>query len=90
MPLGIFTLLTAAGSLVWNVALISAGAILGDNWEQVGDVVSLFQTAVVVVIAGLVVWFLFNRFVKPRLVASGDLPPDADEVDEVDADELDR
>ncbi len=90
MPLVLFTVLTAAGSLVWNVALVSAGAVLGENWERVGDVVSLFQTAVVVVIVGLVLWFVFDRFVKPRLVAGGELPPDADEVDEVDTDELER
>lgn len=90
MPLVLFTVLTAAGSLVWNVALVSAGAVLGENWERVGDVVSLFQTAVIVVIVGLVAWFVFDRFVKPRLVAGGELPPDADEVDEVDTDELER
>jgi membrane protein DedA with SNARE-associated domain len=76
MPIVRFTVLTAIGSLAWNTALISAGAALGDNWEQVGDVISLFQTAVIVVIVLLVAWMLFSRFVKPRLIAGGELPAD--------------
>ena len=34
MPLGRFTVLTAIGSTVWNAALIGAGAVLGERWEQ--------------------------------------------------------
>ncbi|NCZ89412.1 MAG: DedA family protein [Actinobacteria bacterium] len=47
-----FALLTAIGSAVWNVALIGAGAALGDQWDRVGDYVGIFQW---VVIAALVV-----------------------------------
>lgn len=71
-----FVLLTALGSLVWNVALIGAGVLLGENWEEVGDVLSLVQIGVVVVVVGLVGRFLFRRLVRPRLVAAGDLPED--------------
>lgn len=88
MPIVPFTVLTAIGSLIWNAALISAGAALGDNWERVGDFVSLFQYAVIIAIVALVVWFVFKRFVKPRLVASGELPPDPEEVEQLDADEI--
>jgi membrane protein DedA with SNARE-associated domain len=45
-----FTVLTAAGSLVWNVALIGAGAALGTKWDLVEQWVGLLQWAVVVVI----------------------------------------
>jgi membrane protein DedA with SNARE-associated domain len=72
MPLLRFTLLTAAGSLVWNAALIGAGAALGDNWEQVGKVIERFQLVVVVVIVAAVAWFLFHRLIKPRFVRSAD------------------
>ena len=47
-----FALLTAIGSAVWNIALIGAGAALGDQWDRVGDYVGIFQW---VVIAALVV-----------------------------------
>lgn len=78
-----FTVLTAAGSVIWNASLIIAGAILGDRWEKVGDIVGLLQGAVIVAIAGLVVWWAWRRFLRPRLVAADDLlhddaPPLAD------------
>jgi membrane protein DedA with SNARE-associated domain len=45
---------TFLGSLVWNIALVGAGAVLGENWERVEPVVATFQRIVIVVIlAGL-------------------------------------
>jgi len=35
MPLGPFLFWTTAGSLVWNLALTSAGWVLGKQWQQV-------------------------------------------------------
>jgi membrane protein DedA with SNARE-associated domain len=75
MPLVRFTLLTAAGSFVWNAALIGAGAALGENWEQVGKVIERFQLVVIVVIVAAVGWFLFHRLVKPRILRSADSEP---------------
>lgn len=46
-----FTLLTAAGSLVWNVALIGAGAALGTKWDLVQGWVGALQWVVVAAIA---------------------------------------
>lgn len=77
MPFVRFTLLTAAGSAVWNIALIVAGAVLGDRWEEVGSVVGLLQGVVIVAIVGLVALFAWKRFLQPRLARAGDLP-DAD------------
>lgn len=74
MPAVRFTVLTALGSAVWNTALMVAGAILGDRWERVGDVVGLLQGVVVVAIVGLVGWFAWKRFIQPRLARRGDLP----------------
>jgi membrane protein DedA with SNARE-associated domain len=79
MPLGRFTLLTAAGSAVWNTALVGAGAILGDRWQEVGDVVGLLEG--VLVLGGVVGigWFVWRRLLRPRLLAAGDLPPGAED-----------
>lgn len=71
-----FTVLTTLGSLVWNASLIGAGAVLGDRWERVGDIVGLLQGLVIITIVGLVAWGLWRRFLRPRLAAAGDLPPD--------------
>jgi membrane protein DedA with SNARE-associated domain len=75
-----FTVLTALGSAVWNTALMVAGAILGDRWERVGSVVGLLQAVVIIVVVALVAWFVWKRFVQPRLARRGDLPlPDTDD-----------
>jgi membrane protein DedA with SNARE-associated domain len=76
MPIVRFTVLTAIGSTIWNAALIGAGAILGDRWERVGSVVGILQGIVIIVIVALLAWFVWRRFLRPRLAHAGDLPPD--------------
>jgi len=67
MPIIRFTLATTLGSLVWNLALIGGGALLGDRWEQLGDYVAVFQWLVIVLIVGAIAWFIWTRLVKPKL-----------------------
>ncbi len=66
MPFIEFTALTIVGSLLWNAALISAGALLGDRWKEVGDIVGLVQTVVVVIVVAALVAFVWRRVLKPR------------------------
>ena len=73
MPLGRFTVLTALGSAVWNTSLIGAGRVLGDRWERVGDVVGVFQVAVVgaaLVVVGLYARRRVNAWLDERRVGS--------------------
>ena len=56
-----FVVLTAVGSAVWNVALIGAGAALGDQWDVVGDYVGILQWLVIVVIMAVVIRFAVQR-----------------------------
>lgn len=70
-----FSALTAVGSAMWNTALIVAGAVLGDRWEEVGDVVGLFQAAVILVGVAVVALLAWKHVIRPRLAAAGDLPP---------------
>ncbi|MDX3661183.1 DedA family protein [Streptomyces sp. ID05-26A] len=65
MPIMKFTLYTAAGSLVWNSALILAGYALGDNYELVDRYLGWLSTAVLAVLAISVAWFVVAR-VKER------------------------
>jgi membrane protein DedA with SNARE-associated domain len=67
MSLPRFTLYTTLGSLVWNVALVSAGAVLGDRWHEVGDVVGLLQAVVILAVGAGVALFLWRRVVRTRL-----------------------
>jgi len=52
---------TFAGSLVWNILLIGAGALLGDNWERVGEVMSPIQKLVELAVVAAVVVFAWLR-----------------------------
>ncbi len=61
MALGPFVLLTAAGSLLWNAALVGAGWALGTQWHRVEEVISTFQYVVIAAGALLVAWFLWTR-----------------------------
>ncbi|NDF68738.1 MAG: DedA family protein, partial [Actinobacteria bacterium] len=56
-----FLLYTALGSLVWNTALIGAGAILGNQWERVEPYVATLQWVVVAAVALLVLRFVFGK-----------------------------
>jgi membrane protein DedA with SNARE-associated domain len=62
MNLTSFIFLTAVGSAVWNIALIGAGAILGDQWERVGEYISVFQWLVIAAIVLLVLRFALSKF----------------------------
>jgi membrane protein DedA with SNARE-associated domain len=75
MPIVRFTLLTALGSLVWNAALIGAGAALGEQWERAGDAVGLLQTGVLIALAVAVAWWLVTRLLRPWFVRRGWAPP---------------
>lgn len=68
MPFGTFTAYTAVGSLIWNSALISAGYVLRDNWENVEPVLGVVQYVVIAVILVAVGWFLWSRLrsVRPQ------------------------
>jgi membrane protein DedA with SNARE-associated domain len=56
MPILKFTLLTAAGSLVWNIIWVSIGWGLGDQWEKAGTWGDILQYIVLgLIVIGLVV-----------------------------------
>ena len=61
MALGRFVVLTAAGSLLWNAALVGAGWALGTQWERVEGVVSVLQYLVIAAGVLLVALFFWTR-----------------------------
>ncbi|MCB7135589.1 DedA family protein [Cellulosimicrobium marinum] len=61
MPVWRFTLLTTAGSAIWNTLFVLAGYTLGENWHVVERYAGLFQTVVIVVVAAAVAWFVVTR-----------------------------
>lgn len=59
-----FVLFTAVGSLIWNTALVSAGAVLGQNWERVMQVTEKYETimlVIMVIIAAVVLVLILRK-----------------------------
>lgn len=61
MPVFRFTLLTLAGSLVWNSIFVLAGYNLGQNWDAVTPYADVFQKVVIVTVLLAVVVFTVQR-----------------------------
>ena len=70
MPFATFTLYTAIGSAIWNSALIGAGYILRDNWEDVEPVLNVVQYVVIALIVAAIVWLLWTRVLSPEAKAA--------------------
>ena len=57
MPMGRFLLFSTLGSLPWNLALIYAGFVVGDNYEDISRTIKPFEYVIyAVVIAGVVLF----------------------------------
>jgi membrane protein DedA with SNARE-associated domain len=61
MPLWKFTLLTTAGSAIWNTIFVLAGFLLGENWHVIETYADAFQYAVIAAVALAVAWFVVVR-----------------------------
>ena len=66
MSLVTFFLFTTIGSLVWNTVLISAGYLLGDNWERVEGYVGVLQYVVIAAVLIIGGWWVWARIISPR------------------------
>ncbi|WP_373308866.1 DedA family protein [Streptomyces minutiscleroticus] len=61
MPLPVFLVLTALGSLIWNSVLVLAGYWLGDRWQTVETYAGIFSKAVLVLTAVALVAYVAVR-----------------------------
>ncbi|MEU6430115.1 hypothetical protein ABZ860_29855 [Microbispora sp. NPDC046973] len=66
MPLGVFTLLTTAGSLLWNTVFVLTGWTLGENWSLVRKYVDVGTNAVVAAVVLAVLVFVGVRLSERR------------------------
>ncbi len=75
MPVVRFTVLTTIGSAAWNALLISIGAALGENWEEVAAIVGPMSTAALIGLVGATVagaiWLLRRNRASVRRAAAG-------------------
>lgn len=63
MKFGMFLLFTTLGTFIWNIILVSVGAILGDSWEDILAFMDVYSNIAyaVIAIAAIVFVVLFIR-----------------------------
>lgn len=66
MPLVRFTVLTAAGSAIWNAVFIAIGYQLGNRWTEVEGWLEPIGYAVVALIAAVVLWLAIRKLRATR------------------------
>ncbi len=65
LKLGATVALSFASSLLWNAVLVTAGFILGNNWERVGFYLSTYSQVVTGIVV-LVIIILVIRYFSTR------------------------
>ncbi|GAA1483678.1 DedA family protein [Brachybacterium fresconis] len=79
MPLGTFTLLTLAGSAIWNSVFLTIGYFMGSNWTVIEPYTDIFSNVVYAIIALVILVFaiqLIRREMARRRLGL----PDPDEA----------
>ncbi|MFF2479531.1 DedA family protein [Paenibacillus sp. NPDC058071] len=68
MKLGLFLLYTTIGTLIWNIALVSVGAAVGESWESIVEFMDVYSNIAYAIIAAVGILFvlLFIRHVRKR------------------------
>ena len=80
MPLGMFTVLTAAGSTIWNAIFLTIGHALGSNWTMIEPYTDALSHVVYALLALLTVGTLIRLIRRERRRRRQDqTPPETDE-----------
>ncbi|MBA2690868.1 MAG: DedA family protein [Rubrobacter sp.] len=66
MPILRFTVLTTIGTTVWNIILIWAGMLLGQNWEAVSRWVGSYSNFVYAIVAVAAVAYVVLKVVRHK------------------------
>ncbi|MEK3952050.1 membrane protein DedA, SNARE-associated domain [Psychrobacillus psychrotolerans] len=64
MKFGLFLLFTTLGTLIWNTVLVSVGAAVGDNWDEIVGYMDIYSNIVYTIIAICGIAFLIWYFKK--------------------------
>ena len=62
-----FTVYTFVGSFPWSLGLAYGGFLLGENWEDMRDVMRPFDFPILALIALAGIWFVVKRIKAIRL-----------------------
>lgn len=66
MPVARFTLLTTAGSLIWNSVFVLSGYFLGENWPVVETYAGILQKVVILVVLVAAVVYCVRVWTRHR------------------------
>ena len=84
MPLGAFTLLTAAGSAIWNTIFLTIGFFMGSNWTVIEPYTDIFSKVVYAIVALVILWFLLKLVLREKKRRELGLPdPDQKHLEEL-------
>lgn len=65
MPMGRFLVYTTVGTVLWNTALVSLGAVLGESWGRISYLVGEYSHIMLIVLSisavSGVIWFYRTR-----------------------------
>jgi membrane protein DedA with SNARE-associated domain len=64
MPITSFTLYSTMGTLIWTLALTTAGFLLGDNYAMIEKYLAPVSKLVLFGLIGLISYWLFRKFQK--------------------------
>jgi membrane protein DedA with SNARE-associated domain len=69
MNFPLFILLTTIGSLIWNAALVTIGAEVGDNWQLIVRYMDIYSNIAYVLLAiiGIAICIWYIRFRRKRV-----------------------
>jgi membrane protein DedA with SNARE-associated domain len=69
MHLGPFILFTVLGSIPWNLFLVLAGYLLGENWLTITDFLKRYEYLILAILVIVALGWIWLRFVRPWLAA---------------------
>lgn len=58
---------TFAGAFIWNLFLTYVGVLLGKEWTRIEQYTQPFEIFVVIILVGLIAWFIFKQVEKRTL-----------------------
>ena len=69
MNFPLFILLTTIGSLIWNTALVTIGAAVGDNWQSIVHYMDIYSNIAYALLAigGIAICIWYFRFRRKRV-----------------------
>lgn len=67
MPFGIFIIYTTIGSLIWNIALVYAGVILGKNWVVIANILNKYSNLVLIILVFIALYKLIKWYRRRKI-----------------------